>query len=41
MVGGSSIFCESALAVVREILGTDKEAVVIGGVPREFRKACS
>lgn len=41
MVGGSSIFCESACAVDREIEGREREAMVIGGVPAELRKACS
>jgi hypothetical protein len=41
VVGGSSMFCESACAVEREMLGSERDAVVIGGVPAEFKKACS
>jgi hypothetical protein len=41
VVVGASIIWESALAVVKEMLGTDREAFVMGGVPAEFRKACS
>ena len=37
MVGGSSIFALSALAVDREIVGKDSEGELI---PGEFRKVC-
>ena len=40
VVGGSSMFAESAVAVDREIVGNDSEAVLIGGEV-ELRNACS
>ena len=40
MVGGSSMFEESARAVDSEILGNEREGVLMGGVP-EARNACS
>ena len=35
------MFWESACAVDREIVGKDSEGVVMGGLPIEFKKACS
>lgn len=40
MVGGSSIFEESARAVEREIVGKDRVALLMPGL-EEFRNACS
>jgi hypothetical protein len=40
VVGGSSILLESAVAVERDIVGRDSDALLIGGVV-ELRNNCS
>lgn len=40
MVGGSSMFEESALAVDNDMVGNDNEGVLIAGEV-EFKNACS
>ena len=41
VVGGSSIFAASALAVDKDIVGRERVGILIPGLDVELRKACS